>query len=101
MTNTPKLKVPFQIKGKSAAVVEQDSPEEIEQCVSAIVRTRVGSRLDRPEFGVPDVTFRSGSARPELGEAIDEWEPRARYFIEEESIEDMVQRIHVNINERD
>jgi hypothetical protein len=38
-------------------VVEQDSLEDVINCVSAALRTDKGSRVDMPTFGVPDPTF--------------------------------------------
>ena len=39
----------------SLATVEQDSDDDIKQCIRAILLTRVGDRADLPELGVPDL----------------------------------------------
>ena len=83
MADVPHLKVPLALAGSAFAVVEQDSPEEIEQCVLAVLKTPVGSRIDAAEFGTPDHTFeqlpQNPSAEPYLT-ALEEWEPRAHYL---------------------
>lgn len=83
MTEIPKFKIPFQIgPSGSAYVVEQDSDEEVVQCVTSIVSTVKGTRVEQPEFGVPDPTFRQGG--PDLEtyrQAIADWEPRAAAIV--------------------
>lgn len=39
------------------ATVEQDSDDDIRQCIEAIVRYRIGDRYDLPEMGMADPTF--------------------------------------------
>lgn len=98
----PKLKVPFEIEGSRAAVVEQDSTDEIRQCVAAILRTPLGSRLDEPEFGMPELTFREGLAnRSDIEIALASWEPRAQYILREEDIDDITQEIDLYLQQEE
>lgn len=80
-TRTPHFDSPFRLLGSSFAVVEQNSAEEVEDCIEAVLRTPVGSRIEQPEYGIPDETFEQlapdVSAEAYLN-AIAEWEPRAR-----------------------
>jgi phage baseplate assembly protein W len=55
---SPHFDLPFRFAGKSAAVVEQDSFEDIENCVVAALHTPVGFRTELPDFGTADNTFR-------------------------------------------
>jgi phage baseplate assembly protein W len=74
----PKFKVPFEIEGKHADYVEQDSTEEITQCVTTVLETHIGDRADIPTFGVEDQAFREGGADVQaLSDAVRDWEPRA------------------------
>lgn len=77
---TPHFAVPFRAENGSVAQVEQDSVEDIEDCVEAVLRTPEGSRVEVPDFGIPDATFEQLgpdlSAKTYLA-AVDEWEPRA------------------------
>jgi hypothetical protein len=74
----------FTIGAKGAAVVEQDSPEDMAACVYRIAVCQQGYRDDLPAFGIPQVAYQalpldlSG-----VEEAISRWEPRARENIEE------------------
>jgi hypothetical protein len=53
-----RLKWPLQLDPAGRlATVEQDSDDDIRQCVEAILRYRVGDRFDRPEMGMADPTF--------------------------------------------
>ena len=73
----PHLALPFRIVDGRAAVTEQDTFEEIRDCVQAIIRTPRGFRLELPDFGVPDQTFHEGGAdADEIAAALDRWEPR-------------------------
>lgn len=74
----PHFALPFQIANGAAAVNEQDSTDDIEACVLAIASFPIGSRIERPDFGVPDQTFRQGGVDAGgLAAAIRRWEPRA------------------------
>jgi len=94
----PKLRVPFQISGNKAEVIEQDSDEEIAQCVEAVLKTVIGTRIDRSEFGVPDLAFRTapGSLPAVVRKAVERWEPRADVALIEE-IANTDQTLHVNL----
>lgn len=84
MTTTatvPHLAFPFRFENGSAAVVEQDTVEDVAQCVELIVRTTYGSRIELPEFGVTDQTFRTTVDRHALLAQIERWEPRASALV--------------------
>ena len=60
--------------------IEQDTPEDIAQCVEAAARTLVGSRLEAPEYGIPDETFKQlgpNESAEVYVSAIEAMEPRA------------------------
>lgn len=81
----PHLRYPFAVVNGKAATVDQGSPEEIAQCVYAIIGTRVGSRSENPEVGVPSYLFRPGGVdEAELRHLVEEQEPRARPLTESE-----------------
>jgi hypothetical protein len=56
-TETPHFNFPFRIAPAGVDVVEQDTLEDVSNCVVAIVATQIGFRDLAPDFGVPDVTF--------------------------------------------
>ena len=77
MTETPHFDRPFRLSGTRVAVVEQDSDEELVNCVWAIASTEVGSRDEAPEFGVPDLPFQeTGFIDDALVASVQQWEPR-------------------------
>lgn len=57
MATTPRLAWPLQLADGQLAVVEQDSDQDIVQCIRAIVGHRPGDRVDLPEMGILDPTF--------------------------------------------
>lgn len=76
----PHLRLPLQFGGvKGGALVnEEDSGEDIIDCIKAIVAFPHGSRHDMPEFGIPDLLFQQQNLDMigQLREAISEWEDR-------------------------
>lgn len=83
--------------GGAADSVDQDSDEEIVQCVAAVVATPLGTRLIRPTYGFPDQAFRQlGVDIAVLQRAISEWEPRATTLTQQQ-IEDTVADVQVNV----
>lgn len=84
MADIPHLKWPIQFIGTRAAVVEQDSIDEITQCCKVVLSYPKGFAVELPEFGVLDQAFHERSADvAEINAALDRWEPRARQLIDE------------------
>lgn len=103
--DVPHLAFPFRVtvRGK-AALVEQDSIDEIAQNVEIIVRTRRGERLEIPEFGVSPLLFRvlSSSDMTLLESQIREWEPRADTFADgaPDRYDELIERIRLEVSSR-
>jgi len=61
MTDIPHFDLPFRMQYYSgvphAVEVEQDTNDDVFNCVVAIVRTHEGFRPEVPEFGLPDQVF--------------------------------------------
>lgn len=75
----PHWDLPPRLINGRMAVVEQDSPAEIANCVEVAARTRLGSRVEAPEFGMPPVVMRAGDVDVDtLRAALVESELRAR-----------------------
>lgn len=72
----PHLSVPLQRTGSRLAVVEQDSPADQEQRLYAVLNTRLGTRVDLPDFGSPDSAFSQG------GVDLDELERSASIWLD-------------------
>jgi phage baseplate assembly protein W len=78
MTEIPHFALPFRFVDGRAVVNEQDSYEDVRDCVRAIVSFPQGSRIELPEFGIPDQTFReNGVDAASVRAAVQRWEPRA------------------------
>lgn len=77
MAIIPHFAVPLRLDGSGRfAAVEQDSGDEIAQCVAVVMATPAGSRLEVPDFGIPRYEFHTPNAA-EIVAAVAEWEPRA------------------------
>jgi phage baseplate assembly protein W len=80
---SPHFDLPFRFVGKGAAVVEQDSLQDIENCVVAALRTPIGFRTELPDFGTSDKTFQlQPLTYSELVAEIARSEPRANVVAE-------------------
>jgi len=82
--NVPHIKLPMSVFGGRFRAVEQDTTDEIMQCVKAVISTVVGQREELPEFGLPsDITFSMKDVNPSVIEtALNEWEGRAQATLE-------------------
>lgn len=65
----------------SMKTVEQDTPEDIVQCVEVILATPIGSRLELPAFGIPILEFGQPVPIQALVASIYTWEPRAAALV--------------------
>lgn len=73
----------YTVRGYSA--VEQDTDDEVAVCVEVICLHQIGSRVEKPDFGIPDPTF---SLVPidtsELEAQVQAYEPRAVLALDQE-----------------
>jgi phage baseplate assembly protein W len=94
----PQFAFPLRFQGGRPVVVEQGSIDEIRDNVEVIVRTPLGARVEYPDFGVTDPTFRQGVDLDEIREACDEAEPRAVTLLDSElDAEQMVRQINIGV----
>lgn len=78
MPGIPKLRVPLEMGASGLRTVEQDSDEEVTQCVYAVAATPLGHLLADLDFGVEDPTFdQLPYDDGELLSAVARFEPRA------------------------
>jgi phage baseplate assembly protein W len=88
--------------GRRLVIREQDSIEDIEDCVEVVLSTAVGERQEQPDYGTPDQAFRErGVDVGRLRAAVERWEPRAASVFTEEEITGMVQRVTARVGRRD
>jgi phage baseplate assembly protein W len=99
---TPHLTVPFRVDSSgSAAVVEQDSFDDISQCVRVLLLTRLGERIELPAYGVPDqvLTMEGNLDAGDITARIETWEPRTKALVDSEidALEESVRRLSVRL----
>lgn len=81
-------------------MLEQDTLDEIAQCVEVLLSTTEGQRLEVPDYGIPDPTFSVDLPLREIETKIADWEPRAAALLsEDESIEELVRALKVQVGE--
>lgn len=57
--NVPHFDYPFRFDfNNHAACVEQDSIEDIENCIVSILLTEIGARIEIPEYGMESMLFK-------------------------------------------
>jgi hypothetical protein len=87
MDSVPHLALPLRLQGDHYASVQQDTLSEVQATVACIVAFPLGTRIEAPDFGVPELEF---TQRPldtlALAQAIRDNEPRAAVTVSEQSI---------------
>lgn len=79
MADLPHFSLPFRFSGPAAAVNEQDSLDEIGDCVLAVLVCPEGFRIELPSFGLLDQAFAiPGPSLAEIRDAVATWERRAQ-----------------------
>lgn len=97
----PHFSLPLRLVAGQAVVVEQDSAEEVSDCVQAVLRYRRGYRLELPEFGLPDQAFLEGGPRAsDVTDAVRRWAPRANALTTAQ-LDDLVATVTVEIRQRE
>ena len=75
----PHLALPFDFGSDGTAnVIQQDSLDEVTQCVVVLLSTNVGSRTEMPTYGIADPAFTTVINTAAISQAIATWEPRAQ-----------------------
>lgn len=100
MASVPQLKFPFSVVGGKVAMVEQDSIEDIKQCVLACLSTPRGSRPEDPEYGIRAGLFSKQTSNLDVTAilaAVEEAEPRAR-LLERVELEGLLRRVVVGVS---
>lgn len=83
MSQPLQMSYPLRFVNGLPVMVEQDSAQEIAECVEVILRYPAGSCVDLPEFGIPDPTFaQNGLDLDVVRDVVEEWEPRAEAVLE-------------------
>jgi len=84
MADVPHFSFPFRFGSPNAIVSEQDSLDEIADCVTVILLCPQGFRVELPEFGIVDPTFQTPHVDLEqLRTSVDFWERRASVLLDE------------------
>lgn len=85
MSTIPHFRLPLRLGADgSFDTMEQDSDEDVVQCIGVVVGTPTGTRPELPQFGVPRIEFSLAPVPLEmiLG-AIYTWEPRSPVIVRE------------------
>ena len=78
MTMVPHFAFPFSVNGSSFTVREQDTIGEIQDCVTVLALTPIGTRTVLPGYGVPELLYSQAPASTAaILSACNRWEPRA------------------------
>lgn len=100
---TPHFDVPMRIFNGRYAVVEQDSVDDVANCVEVLLATHFGQRPEAPDFGVPDLTFKNQPLNIEtIRDMIADGEPRAAVILRErpDAYDYLIERITIEVGVR-
>lgn len=72
--------------------------DEIMDCVEVLLSTERGERIELPDYGLPDQLFKEGGVDLQQVRAIiDTWEPRALADLTRVELEDLVDRVRIEV----
>ena len=98
----PHFSFPFSLDFSGhASVNDQDSSEDISDCVEAILRTSRGQRGELPDFGITDPTFELQPVALEpIIQAVLDQEPRASILMNQapSSFNQLVANLAANVS---
>lgn len=78
----PHFTYPFSMGASGHAnVLEQDTGDEILNCVDLIASVVQGALIDEPTFGITDPTFMIVAPTQLISSQIQDWEPRAQITV--------------------
>jgi hypothetical protein len=99
----PVMSWPFRMGGVNAseiAYIEQDSGQEIAQCVGMVFSVRRGDLVDEPQLGISDPSFVAGGlTEAALVAAAQEWEPRAAINFSRDEIKGIAQTMGIEVSD--
>jgi len=103
VTDVPHFSLPFRFATPAVAVSEQDSLDEIADCVYAVLVCPLGFRVEAPLFGLADQTF--AMPAPDLDEirdVIETWEPRAAALLSQrpDALDELIAHVEVLVQLR-
>jgi hypothetical protein len=97
----PVMRWPFRMAPDESHIpfIEQDTPEEHEQCVALVLGSLPGEFPDEPDFGLPDPVFDEGGvSEVDLAAVIRRWEPRAHTSFTLDELIGFAQELGIQIN---
>jgi|SRR5215831_10979310 len=101
--DAPHFSYPFRFSNPQVAVSEQDSLDEIADCVLVTLLCPLGYRAELPEFGLPDPAFSSPFVDTDLiRRTVEFWEPRAltTYDAEIDPLDELIARVQTIVSLR-
>src|SRR5438105_3132804 len=105
MANVPHFDLPFRWASNGhAAEAEQDSLEDVTNCVQAILSTTIGQRMEAPGLGVVDPTFQKQPINlAEIADALAEQEARATALLEQapDKFDALIARVQAKVSLRE
>jgi phage baseplate assembly protein W len=102
VSDVPHFSLPFRFATPQAAVSEQDTVDEVGDCILSILVCPVGFRVELPTFGTPDPTFESPIDLDAIQTSIETWEPRAAMALTEQPdlLDVMVEHLELRVQVR-
>jgi hypothetical protein len=99
-SNAPHFDLGFRLDGNKFAEVEQDTIDDVFNCVYASLITPEGFRPEAPDFGTPDLTFMTQPIDPTvILSKINADEPRAQLVLDEQpnAFDDLITQITIDV----
>lgn len=90
----PHLKLPLSLDPNGGlSTLEQDSPEDVTQCVAVLLGTDLGERIEDPDYGIEAGLFEVATDIGAILDKVEEYEPRAEVELNPGEVTDLVRDI--------
>lgn len=101
MPEIPRLALPLRVENGSYAVNEQDTVDDVANCVESIVRYEREYLPFLPDFGRPPILFRQGTEPlgSQLRAAVEAWEDRGE-LLTDDQLDELAREIRLTVGER-
>lgn len=89
-------------QGTAWEMVEQDSTDEVAQCVGFLFTCQPGQLIDEPTMGLVDPSFEeNGVTAADLENVVQRWEPRALLQFEKDDLVALAQTVDIVVESED
>jgi phage baseplate assembly protein W len=94
----PKFALPFRAANGMLVVNEQDSLADVATCVTILLATPRGTRLELPDYGIGDPLFTTSLDTAEIAAQLARYEPRAAAMVGSKQVDQLAFEVEIAVS---